>query len=206
MLDFDHRKRHLIRMAVTPVLRKRPFDNRRSIGASALLTLLLFCLGGCNRSDPIDDGDVSGGAAGLTYGTKVSFGQGGNSERFKESGWSKTEEKFTWTEGTVAVLKMKVPATADSITMKIRMSGLIKEPALPFQPVEVEVNGQKMADWQVGDLSEFVAAIPHDITKKGGDLRITIKTPKATSPKALGINPDPRILGVCCLSLELSKG
>ena len=150
--------------------------------------------------------DDSGGLPGLAYGTKVSFGQGGGSERYKESGWSKTEEKFTWTEGTVAALKMKVPATADSITLKIRMSGLIKEPALPFQPVEVEVNGQKIADWQVGDLSEFVAAIPHDITKKGGELTITLKTPKATSPKALGINPDPRILGICCLSLEISKG
>ena len=206
MLDFDHGWGHFIRMAGAPVLPTRAFDNRTWIGTLALLTLLLFCLGGCNRSDPIDDGDVSGGTAGLAYGTKVSFGQGGNSEHFKESGWSKTEEKFTWTEGTVAALKMKVPATANSITLKIRMSGLIKEPALPFQPVEVEVNGQKMADWQVGDLSEFVAAIPHDITKKGGDLTIILKTPKATSPKALGINPDPRILGICCMSFELSKG
>ena len=168
--------------------------------------LFLFFLGGCNRSNQLDDADLAGGTAELAYGTKVSFGQGGNSERFKESGWSKTEEKFTWTEGTMATLKMKVPATTDTITLKTRLSGLIKEPALPFQPVEVEVNGQKIADWQVGDLSEFVAAIPHDITKKGGELTITLKTPKATSPKALGINPDPRILGICCLSLELSKG
>ena len=172
----------------------------------AALIAAALALTGCNRSDPIDDADVSGGTAELTYGTKVSFGQGGGSERFRESGWSKTEEKFTWTEGMIAVLKMKIPATKNSATVKMRLAGLIKEPALPFQPVEVEVNGQKMADWQVGDVAEFVTAIPHDFTRKGGELTITLKTPKATSPKALGLNLDPRVLGVCCLELELSKG
>ena len=206
MLDFDHEPVHFIRMAATPALLRRVVIRVTSSGTSTLLALLLLSLGACNRSTPLDDADDSGGTAELAYGTKVSFGQGGGSERFKESGWSKTEHKFTWTEGTVAVLKMKVPATTDTIALKMRLAGLIKEPALPFQPVEVEVNGQKMADWQVGDLSEFILAIPHDITKKGGELTITLKTPKATSPKALGLNADPRVLGVCCLSLDLSKG
>jgi hypothetical protein len=171
-----------------------------------LLLLLLLSLGACNRSSPLDDADVSAGSAELAYGATVSFRQGGGSERFRESGWSKTEEKFTWTEGTIAVLKMKIPATKNSATLKMRLAALVKEPALPFQPVEVEINGQKIADWQVSDVAEFVAAIPHDITKKGGELTITLKTPKATSPKALGLNADPRVLGVCCLDLELSKG
>jgi hypothetical protein len=169
----------------------------------AALIAVALSLGGCNRSDPIDDADAS---AELAYGTKISFAQGGGSERFRESGWSKTEEKFSWTEGTTAVLKMKVPATNDSITLKMKLAGLIKEPALPFQPVEVEVNGQKLAEWQVCDLSEFTAAIPHAVTKKGGELTITLKIPKAASPKALGLNLDPRILGVCCWDLELTKG
>ncbi|MEY2497396.1 MAG: hypothetical protein QOD12_952 [Verrucomicrobiota bacterium] len=174
--------------------------------AISLLTSNILFLSACHRADSIDDADVSGGAAELTYGTKVSFGQGGGSERYRESGWSKTEEKFTWTEGTVAILKMKLPASNDSVTLKMRLAGLVKEPVLPFQPVEVEINGQKTADWQVSDVADFAVAIPRDLTKKGGELTITLKAPKATSPKALGINPDPRILGVCCMSFELSKG
>jgi hypothetical protein len=188
----------------TSIITRLPYHP--AIATWTLSAVLLLSIGGCNRSSPLDDTDVSGGSAELAYGKKVSFGQGGGSERFKESGWSKTEEKFTWTEGTVAVLKVKVPASNDSVTLKMSLAGLVKEPALPFQPVEVEVNGQKVADWQVGDVAEFVAAIPHDITKKGGELTITLKTPKATSPKALGLNADPRVLGVCCLDLELSKG
>jgi hypothetical protein len=88
----------------------------------------------------------------------------------------------------------------------MKLAGLIKEPELPFQPVEVLVNDQKVADWKVGDTADFIAAIPHDITRKGGELTITLKVPKAISPKALGLNADPRVLGICCHELELTKG
>jgi hypothetical protein len=192
-------------MPVTPALAAKHVNAIVLLRASTLAALILLSLGACNRSNPIDDADASGTPT-LAYGTTVSFGQGGGSERFRQSGWSKTEEKFTWTEGTMAVLKMKIPATSGVVTLKMRLSGLIKEPDLPFQPVAVEVNGQKMADWQVGDAAEFVAAIPHDITKRGGEVTMTLKTPKATSPKALGLNSDPRVIGICCLDLQLSKG
>ena len=193
-----------ISMSVNSSLAGRKVDAGVLPGAFALAALILLSLGACNRSGPLES-DASG-APTLAYGTTVSFGQGGGSERFRESGWSKTEEKFTWTEGTKAVLRMKIPPASGLVTLKMRLSGLIKEPDLPFQPVEVEVNGQKMADWQVGDAAEFVAAIPHDITKKGGEMTITLKTPKAASPKALGLNSDPRVLGICCLDLQFSKG
>ena len=167
---------------------------------------LLSALTACNRSDPIDDSDNSGAVAPLAYGTKVEFGQNGKSEKFRQSGWSKTEEKFTWSEGSTAVLAMRVAGTQETVTLRMRLAGLIKEPELPFQPVEVLVNDQKIADWQVGDAADFTVAIPHQITKKGGDLTITLKVPKATSPKALGLNTDPRILGICSHELELTKG
>jgi hypothetical protein len=86
------------------------------------------------------------------------------------------------------------------------LAALVKPPELPTQPVEVFIEDQKIAEWQVGNTSEFTAAIPQDLTKRGGTLKILIKTPKATSPKALEINADPRVLGVCCFDLEMSKG
>ena len=42
------------------------------------------------------------------------------------------------------------------------------------------------------------------MTRRGGSLRITLKIPKATSPKALGMSNDPRILGVACFDLQLA--
>jgi len=76
---------------------------------------------------------------------------------------------------------------------------------VPYEPVEVYGNDQKVADWQlVADPAEFSASIPQKITWRGGLLRITLKIPKATSPKALGMRADPRILGVACFDLQLA--
>jgi hypothetical protein len=168
-----------------------------------LLLALGFISFGCNRSRPT--GRLPEPPE-VPYGTSIVFGQGGNSEPYKVSGWSKTEEKFTWSEGTSAQLKIPVSATQDAVSLKMRMAALVKPPDQPTQPVEIWINDQKIAEWQVGDTAEFVAAIPHDLTKGGGVLTIVIKTPKATSPKALGLSADPRVLGICCLDLELSKG
>ena len=70
--------------------------------------------------------------------------------------------------------------------------------------MEVYVNDQKVADWQLAaDPAELSAPIPKEITRRGGLLRITLKIPRATSPKALGTGADPRILGVACFDLQL---
>jgi len=186
--------------------RAQTFTFSRVVGRCAFLAMVLLALGGCDRSSPPDEGDTSADTAEVKYGSKVGFGAGGGSERLRVSGWSKTEDKFSWTEGTTAVLRTKVAATKDSVTLRMRLSGLKKEPELPFQPVEVSINDQKIADWEVGDINDFVVAIPHDMTSKGGELTITLKIPKATSPKALGVTSDPRVLGICCHELELTKG
>jgi hypothetical protein len=145
-------------------------------------------------------------AVDLAYGTKVSFATGGNSEPFRVSGWSGTEPQFTWTEGTTAVLAMRVSPTTDHVVLKMTLHGLTKDPELPSQPVEVDVNDQKVADWEVtATPAEFSAPIPQEMTKNGGLLRITLKIPKAASPKALNISDDPRVLGVSCADLELAK-
>jgi hypothetical protein len=48
----------------------------------------------------------------------------------------------------------------------MHLGGLTKEPELPYQPVEVYVNDQKVADWQLAaDPAELSAPIPKEITK-----------------------------------------
>jgi hypothetical protein len=173
-----------------------------SAACAILSAFALVLLAGCDRSENAAD---NSSPAEVQYGSKITFGKGGNSEAYKVTGWSTTEEKFTWSEGTSAQLRIPVPASDDPISLKMRIAALVKPPELPAQPVEVSINDQKIAEWQVGDTSEFVARVPPEFTKNGGVLNINIKTPKATSPKALGLSADPRVLGICCLELELAK-
>ena len=176
----------------------------RSAACVIFSAFSLLLVGGCgDRSETVVA--ESARPPEVQYGSKITFGKGGNSESYKKSGWSPTEEKFTWTEGTSARLEISVPASNEPVTLKMRIAALIKPPELPFQPVEVLLNGQRIAEWQVADTAEFVARLPSDLTKNGGVLNIEIKTSKATSPKALGLSADPRVLGVCVLELELTK-
>jgi hypothetical protein len=163
----------------------------------------MLLLGGCDRSAPgtADSAKPSE----IQFNSKIAFGEGGNAAPYKVSGWSKTEEKFTWSEGTSARLQVRLPAADGPVVLKARLAALVKAPELPAQPVEVYVNDKKVADWMVSETAEFTASIPAEITKPGGAVTIEFKTPKATSPKDLGISADPRVLGICCVDVEFSK-
>jgi hypothetical protein len=129
-----------------------------------------------------------------------------DSERYRVSGWSKTEGDYAWTEGKSARLALPIPADAGPLTLKMTLRGLVQPPALPSQPVEVYVGNQKIADWLVGDRKAFTAGIRAELTKSGGKmLNLELRIPRAASPQSLGMNNDDRILGVCCYSIELTS-
>jgi hypothetical protein len=128
-----------------------------------------------------------------------------DSERYRVSGWSKTEGNYAWTEGISARIALPIPADAGALTLKMTLRGLTQPPALPSQPVEVYVKDQKVADWQVSETAPFTAEIPAALTKGIKMLTVEFRIPKATSPKTLGMNADGRILGICAYSLEVRK-
>jgi hypothetical protein len=114
-------------------------------------------------------------------------------------------KEWTWSEGKSAQLALPVPSDPGALTLVIKMGALISRPAVPHQAVEVFANGQKIAEWEVADMADFSALIPAEVTKKGGTLSIELRVPNATSPKALGLTDDSRILGVRVYSAELKR-
>jgi len=140
------------------------------------------------------------------FGTLLSFGIGGTAAPFKVSGWSGDEQGHTWTDKSVAVLSFEIDPTNEPLLLRMTLSGLTKEPALPFQPVEVAVNGSKVADWQVSTVSQFSAVIPMDVQRPKGLLTIEFRIPKATSPASLGMSNDERMLGISVSDLKIDKG
>ena len=141
----------------------------------------------------------------IAIGTPIRFKIGGESERYRGAGWSKTEKDFTWSEGPIAKLNLPIPADAGVLTLNMKLGGLTKPPTLTSQAVQVMVNGQKIADWQVADTADFTAQIPAEVTRTGGILTIELHLANATSPKALGLSDDDRLLGIRAYSLELKR-
>jgi len=139
-----------------------------------------------------------------SVGTMINFGSAGNSRPFKVSGWSEAETKHSWTSGAVSVIAMRISASADPLTLKVKCGGFTKDPEVSSQPVEVYANDEKIADWNVRELADYTAPIPPAISKDGGLLTITFKIPKAVSPKSLGMGEDPRLLGLTCVEVSLT--
>lgn len=182
------------------------FGERRP--SSSLPAALLMVLASCASllaapESPTPSGSTPSGT--MAIGTPIRFNLGGGSERYRGTGWSKTEQDFTWTEGNVAKLNLPIPANAGALTLTMNLGGLTKPPTLVSQAVQVMVNGQKVADWQVADPADFTAQLPAEMTKAGGTLTIELRIPNATTPKSLGLGEDGRLLGLRAYSLELKR-
>jgi hypothetical protein len=192
----------------------------RSSPATTIRTLLLFVCAllvvpACSRNDnpPANEppasaspGTSSGQATQRAYtlGTTIGFGKNGDSERFRVSGWSDTEDDKTWTEGTSATLAFSGLPEGRALQLRTKIGGLAQPPQVPSQPVEVYANGTKIADWTVSDNTELTAPIPANVVKDGA-LKIEFKTPKAASPKSLGQNEDARVLGIRMFTLAIES-
>ena len=178
-----------------------------SVRHSGLLTLAALALCGCKVSDydlnklldPIQGTKYS-------YNDVLSFGRGGTAEAKKISGWHIAEEEFTWTRTAAATVAIQVPATSKPVVLRATAEGLTKPPELTDQAVTVSINDVTVAQWNVASRATFTAAIPANISTRGGTMVITFKTRQPTSPSALQLGADPRNLGVCFRELSLSEG
>ena len=135
-------------------------------------------------------------------GTAINFGQGGDSELFKYSGWSVTEPRMTWTLGKIAKLQFGGLSNSQPVNLKVKAQGLTNA-KLRAQPVAVYANGQKVADWSVREFQEYTASIPGNVVTENGILLLELRIPRAISPAKLGINADNRILGVAVFSITI---
>lgn len=139
-------------------------------------------------------------------GRQINFGQGGGSEEYRTSGWSHTEQKFTWTVGNSAKLSLPIGSENGPLNLNAALAAFTHSPELSSQPVEVFLNGQKLGEWQVGgNIAGYHLVIPAEKVKGVSTLEIEFRTPKAISPKSVGMSEDGRVLGVCLASLELAK-
>jgi len=118
--------------------------------------------------------------------------------------WSWADPQQSWPNRPVAVLSMRIPPVTEPLTLKIKCGASLKKPEVPSQPVEVFANDQKIADWDVRDLAEYTAPISPAILSGGDLLTITLKIPKAISPKSLGTGEDTRLLGLACFEASLT--
>lgn len=150
----------------------------------------------------------------------IFFGLGGDSERIRIRGWSHTEPHFTWTDGNSAALGVRLPPAKHPIRLRFKMAGMTAPPRVPFQRVDVQVNGEKLASWEVGEEDVFTLTVPRRfvaepkrppgaprpfVLEPGTRLLIEFNLPDAISPAEVGESGDRRRLGVRVAELHIGK-
>ena len=149
----------------------------------------------------------------------IFFGQGGDSERIRVRGWSHTERYFTWTDGDSAALGIRLLPAKHPIRLHFKMAGMSAPPRVPFQVVDVHVNSEKLATWEVGAEGVFTLVVPRRfvaapkrppgapppfIAEPGTRLLIEFTIPNAISPHELGQSEDSRRLGLRLAELRIA--
>lgn len=136
-------------------------------------------------------------------GEVVWFGEDGTSDRYKGAGWAPPEEDFTWTNASSAILEFSVGETVKPLELHMQLAGYVNRNDR-YQHVNVIVNDEKVAEWQVVDRAEHVAVIPPNVANHE-QLIVELRIPRAVSPRVIGEGADPRMLGVCCFELSITE-
>ena len=166
--------------------------------------LALVCLAACDEQKNPDNPSSPGSKTAYNFDEVITFGQGGTARRYIRGGWGEPEKDRTWTNGSSASLRLTPPATDEPLRLRMKLAGFTNPPALPYQPVQVYVNDERVADWQVSDPADFIAIIPQPLAARER-LIIELRMPLANSPKALGIGEDVRMLGVSCFEAVITR-
>ncbi|MBI1803908.1 MAG: sulfatase-like hydrolase/transferase [Ignavibacteriae bacterium] len=163
---------------------------------------------GLSNDDPRDLGIGVGWIrmnplARYVYGSPIGFKVGGNALPYLGRGWSVPEGFGTWTEGPVARVNLVIPPSNGDLLLEAKFKPFVFGRAKQ-QFVILKTNDHEIGKWEASDSGAYHARIPKS-TLHGDLLRISFEMPDAKSPRELGMNDDPRILGVAVNEMDVKE-
>ncbi len=147
----------------------------------------------------------------VPLGHAAAFTSAGNWNNWLLDGWSAPETWGTWSLGTRAALAIdprQLPSVEGNLRLHFDANAFVT-PAHPRQRIDVLLDGARVGSYVV-DYPQagltFDVVVPADDLESTRKIRIDFDLPDATSPKALGISGDPRIiaLGLKSVTAELA--
>ena len=142
----------------------------------------------------------------IKLGQVVDFSSNGMSQRYVMPGWSAQEGSHRWTEGGMARLQLPVEK-AENIALRLKLFANGFSPKEQgYQLVKVVINGQQVAEWQVGELAWHEALIPADVARTTGEpLQVDFLIDEPTAPCEMSDSQDCRKLGLAVRELVIER-
>lgn len=129
----------------------------------------------------------------------------GNHASYNLFGFSEPEEKWTWTEASVAALAFAAPKTERAIELTLEASALLTRLNPHGQRTRIFVNNVAVGEMTFGEAPQhFSLKIAPDIWNRRSPQRIIFELPDAMAPAVAGGSGDTRVLGLQFYKLTLS--
>ncbi|HEV8139038.1 MAG TPA: hypothetical protein VGP81_04660 [Pyrinomonadaceae bacterium] len=125
-----------------------------------------------------------------------------SSEPYLLYGWGRNEPEFRWSEGHKSVVIFSLDEPTDSY-LRMKVMPWLVPGRVEKQRATISLNGNVIETLTLKDPAplEYSRALPKETFRRDNVLTFTL--PDATSGHALGLNDDPRELGIGIFSLEI---
>ncbi|MDD2768528.1 MAG: hypothetical protein PHT19_07320 [Methylococcus sp.] len=148
--------------------------------------------------------------SGYRLGDVIDFSQQGRGQFYAVEGWSDPEEWGRWSVNEKARVAMRISEyTERHLILELTYGALVQE-GRRCQKIVILANGHNIGDQENcvdndgGIPKLYRYALPAGLVFADGLLEISISTPDAISPRQLGINDDPRTLGIGLRTLRIN--
>lgn len=138
---------------------------------------------------------------------KLLFSSGESGVAGLVSGWSQPESWGCWMLGDEGEVLIHSNFPACDLVVEGCAKGFVRPPAARTV-VSVAVNGMAVGHFTLKasfDDQPFHINVPRELVDRGAALRITFRPHDPCSPQEIGMNPDPRLLSLGLVSLEVKK-
>lgn len=141
----------------------------------------------------------------IKLGQTVDFSAKGTAQNYIMQGWSWQEEVSVWTEGNVAHLQLPIE-DAENTALRLKLFGNGFAPKNQgHQLVKVRVNGQQVAEWQVGDPAWHEALISAKIVGSAQLMQVEFVIDEPAAPCEISDAQDCRKLGLSVRELVIER-
>ena len=138
----------------------------------------------------------------LSFGCPIDFSENGDLAFYVGEGWSDQELAMRWTDGPIAVLRVRLEGAPNAVARKRIYLDFRAASFGASQQVVVTIDGKQVSDLQiVSEQHNYEITVDLDNPDPNLEHEIAFKLPDAHSPLSAGVSQDPRQLGISMSSM-----
>jgi hypothetical protein len=113
------------------------------------------------------------------------FGEGGNGLTALDGGWGDPEPQYHWMLGAESILRLPaLPGPGDGV-LRLGVTPFVRDPKLPRQRLMLDVNGRRVAEYEIPLEAVLGCDLPANILRPSGHNLVRLIHPDVAAPSMI---------------------